>query len=68
MKKLLTLLSILAVAVSLSMPVFAQETSSQGSTTQGMTKKHSKKHRSKHTKKQAKKHKKGKKKEAPPQQ
>jgi hypothetical protein len=55
MKKLLTLLATLAVAMTLSMPVFAQETGSQETqTSSAPTKKASKK-------KASKKHKKSKK-------
>jgi predicted lipid-binding transport protein (Tim44 family) len=57
MKKILTMLSVLAVAVSLSMPVFAQESSSsEAPATQTATKKHAKKHAKAHKKaKKAKK-------------
>ena len=58
MKKLLTLLSVLVVAVSLSMPAFAQEAGTQEAPAK--TAKHHVKH-AKHTKTHAKKHKKSKK-------
>lgn len=71
MKKLMTLLSALAVAISLSMPVFAHEASqsapvigvtAQQAAPQEAPAKGSKKHKKKHTKKHKKSKKQSKKK------
>ncbi len=61
MKKLLTLLATMMVAVTLSMPVFAHGTQAEGAAQSAPAKKHAKKHTEKKEKKATKKSKKQKK-------